>query len=169
MLLQIIDTPAVLNSLPAQGYTYLYTVTKQPDSFSAAALAVIQRWTWFGEISPHLFRLGTTYASVDRAAVAATPEPFHPSGNAVSLIRGPLPVVCDGSTTEVAVPVGIAITLEFGVPPPADGMALDVDGRWLPAERTVVINPGASSNGSLRLACAGGTEIALDAGYAQKP
>ena len=39
-------------------------------------------------------------------------------------------------------PVGIAITLEFGVPPPADGMALDVNGRWLPAESTVVIDPG---------------------------
>ena len=169
MLLQIIDTPAVLNSLPAQGYTYLYTVTKQPDSFSAAALAVIQRWTWFGEISPHLFRLGSTYASVDRAAVAATPEPFHPSGNAVSLIPGPLKVVCDGVTTEVAVPVGIAITLEFGAPPPTDGMALDVNGRWLPAERTVVINPGTSLSGSLRLACAGGPELALDAGYARQP
>jgi hypothetical protein len=78
-------------------------------------------------------------------------------------------VVCDGSTTEVTVPVGIAVTLEFGVPPPADDMALDVNGRWLPVERTVVINPGASSTGSLRLACAGGIGLDLDAAYAQQP
>jgi hypothetical protein len=169
MLLQIIDTPAVLNSLPGQGYTYLYTVTTQPGRFSGAALAVIQRWTWFGEISPHLFRLWSTYASVDHASVAATPQSFHPSGNGVSLIPGPLPVVCDGSTTEVAVPVGIAVTLEFGVPPPADDMALAVNGRWLPAERTVVINAGASTSGSLRLTCAGGIELDLDGAYAQQP
>jgi hypothetical protein len=48
-------------------------------------------------------------------------------------------------------------------------MAFAVNGRWLPAETTVVINPGASSSGSLRLTCAGGIELDLDAAYAQQP
>ena len=80
MLVQIIVTPRLLNGLPGQGYTYLYTLTPHPGHFSADALAVLQRWAWFGDISPHLFLLGTMYASVDRAAVAATPEPFPSVG-----------------------------------------------------------------------------------------
>src|ERR1700680_626704 len=169
MLLPIIDTPTVLNSLPGQGYTYLYTVAPQPGQFSAAALAVLQRWTWFGYVSPQLFRLGQTYASVDHASVAATPQSFFSTGDAVSLLPGPRTVLCNGSTTDVTVPSGITVTLRFTASSTAEGMTLAVNGRWLPAERTVVINADAFSSGSLRLTCAGGTELDLDGAYAQQP
>jgi 4-amino-4-deoxy-L-arabinose transferase-like glycosyltransferase len=169
MLLQIIDTPQVLNSLPRQGYTYLYTLTPSPGSFSAAALAVLQRWAWFGDISAHLFRLGPTYASVDKAYAAATAQTFQLSGGASALMAGSRRMLCNGSTTDVTVPSGLTVTLQFAAPSPAEGMSLAVNGRWLPAERTVVVNADASSSGSLRLTCAGGIELDLDGAYAQRP
>jgi 4-amino-4-deoxy-L-arabinose transferase-like glycosyltransferase len=169
MLVQIIVTPRLLNGLTGQGYTYLYTLTPHPGQFSPDALAVLQRWAWFGDISPHLFRLGATFATVESAYVAAAAQPFQLEGNAVSLITGSRTLTCDGSTTDVAVSSGATITLQFAAPLPAQAITLAVNGRWIPAERTVVVNPDASSSGSLHLACAGGTELDLAGVYAQQP
>ncbi len=71
MLAQIIVTPRLLNSLPGQGYAFLYSRTPRPDEFSADALAVLQRWAWFGVRSPHLFRLGPP----TRASTTQTSRP----------------------------------------------------------------------------------------------
>ena len=139
MLVQIIVTPRLLNSLPGQGYTYLYTRTTHPDAFSPDALAVLQRWAWFGAVGPHLFRLGASYLSVDNADVVAATHAFEPLGQLDSPISAPRTLVCDASGMTVAVPAGTAVTLEFGATTPGDSMSLAVDGRWLPAERTVVV------------------------------
>jgi hypothetical protein len=168
MLPQNIVTSRLLDSLPGQGYTYLYTVTPHPSRFSADAFAVLQRWAWFGDISPHLFRLGETYASVDNAYIAAASAAFQPVGLVASLIARPRVLACDAATIEVAVPAGATITLEFATPP-GDEMTIAVDGRWLPAERTVVVNPDAISSGSMQLACNGGTDLDLAGVYDVAP
>jgi hypothetical protein len=169
MLVQIIVTPRLLNSLPGQGYSYLYTRTIHSDAFSADALAVLQRWAWFGVVSPHLFRLGASYLSVDSADVAAATHVFEPPGHPDSLISAPRTLVCDASGMNVDVPAGTAITLEFATTTPGDDMSLAVDGRWLPAERTVVVDPIISSRGMLDLGCAGGTDLDLLGAFADQP
>jgi 4-amino-4-deoxy-L-arabinose transferase-like glycosyltransferase len=167
MLLPVNATPMLLNSLPGQGYTYLYTLTPHPGHFSSIALAVFRRWTWFGDVSPHLFRLGTTYSSVASTYVAAESGSFRPTAG-TSLLTAPRALACDAST-ELGVSIGDVITLEFAAVSPADAMTIAVNGRWLPAERTVVVNPDGSSDGALRLSCAGGTDLQLTAVYAQEP
>ena len=169
MLTPAIVTPKLLDSLPGQGYTFLYTTMLHAPQFSDVALAVMQRWAWIGAISPHLFRLGGTYVSVDEADVAAATHLFEPLGHPDSLIGAPRTLFCDASGVEVGVPTGTAITLEFAAATPGDALALAVDGRWLPAERTVVVNPIMSSSGVLDLGCAGGTELELVAAFAMQP
>jgi len=168
MLVQIIVTPKLLNALPGQGYTYLYTVTPHPGHFSADALAVLQRWTWFGDVSAHLFRVGATYLSVDTTYVAAAAETAQPSGDS-SLITGTRTLVCDGSTSDITVPPRSTITMELGDSSPPHGMTLAVNGHWIPAERTVVVNSDATSTGSVQLACTGGADLDLTGVYAQQP
>jgi 4-amino-4-deoxy-L-arabinose transferase-like glycosyltransferase len=169
MLVQIIVTPRLLNALPGQGYTYLYTVTPRPGEFSADAIAVLQRWAWFGDVSPHLFRLATTYAGVESAYLAATAQPLAPAGAAVSLISGPRTLLCDGPATDVTVPAGAPVMLQFGALPAAGGITLTINGRWIPAEATVVVSARASASGSLQLACAGGTQLVLTGASQRQP
>lgn len=169
MLVQIIVTPRLLNSLPGQGYTYLYTRTIHPGAFSADALAVLQRWAWFGVVSPHLFRLGAGYLSVDNAEVAGATHVFEPSGHPDSLIGAPRTLVCHAADMDVDVPAETAVTLEFAATAPGDGMSLAVDGHWLPAERTVVVAAMMSSRGMLDLGCAGGTDLDLVGAFADQP
>jgi hypothetical protein len=169
MLVQIIVTPRLLNSLPEQGYAYLYTRTIHAHVFSADALAVLRRWDWFGVVSPHLFRLGIGYLSVDNADIAAATHVFQPSGHPDSLIGTARTLVCDASGMDVDVPSGTAITLEFAATTPGEDMSLAVDGHWLPAERTVVVNPVLSSSGVLDLGCAGGADLDLVGAYADPP
>ncbi len=169
MLVQIIVTPRLLNSLPGQGYSYLYTRTPHLHVFSPDALAVLQRWAWFGAVSPHLFRLGSSYVNVDSADIAATANVFEPPGHPDSLIGATRTLVCDASGMDVNVPAGTAITLEFAATTPGDDMSLAVDGRWLPAERTVVVDPMMTSNGVLDLGCAGGSELDLVGAFADRP
>jgi hypothetical protein len=155
-----IVTPSLLNALPGQGYTYLYTAP-QVARFSSIARDVLERWNWFGEVSQHLFRLGSAYTSVDSAAIAATAAPFQPSVGSVSLIRAPMLMSCNGLTTDVAVAVGNTITLQFATPSPAADDSLAINGQWIPSESTVVVEPGDDPGGSLRLACEGGSTLDL--------
>jgi len=169
MLVQIIVTRKLLDSLPGQGYTYLYTATPHPGHFSADALAVLQRWSWFGDVSPHVFHLGATYTSVDTAYIAAATQSIQPVVDTSSLIGEPRTIGCDGPATDVAVSTGDPIILEFAQLSATGGTTLAVNGRWLPAERTVIVNPDATSSGTLRLACAGGADLDLAGVYAQRP
>jgi hypothetical protein len=146
--------------LPGQGYTYLYTAP-QGVRFSSIALDVLKRWGWFGEVSQHLFRLGSSYASVDSAGIAGTATAFQPAAGSVSLIPAPKLMSCDGLTTDIAVAVGSTITLQFATPSPLADDSLAINGQWIPAESTVVVESGDDPEGSLRLACEGGTALDL--------
>jgi hypothetical protein len=70
---------------------------------------------------------------------------------------------------DVTVASGATTTLEFTEPSPTGGLTLGVNGRWLPAERTVVVNPDATSTDSLHLVFAGGSELDLTGVYAWAP
>ena len=167
MLDPIIVTNRLLNALPGQGYTYLYTAP-QGVRFSAIALDVLERWEWFGEVSQHVFRLGSAYTSVDSAGIAGTATAFQPAAGSVSLIPAPKLMSCDGLTTDIAVAVGSTVTLQFATPPAAAGDSLAINGQWIPAESTVVVGSRDDPQGSLRLACEGGTALDL-AGVYERP
>ncbi len=164
MLLPIIITNRLLNGLPEQGYEYLYTAP-QNVRFSTTAREVLERWEWFGEVSPHLFRLGSSYTSVDTAGIAATSVPYQPAAGAVSAIAAPEPMNCDGVTTDVAVAVGDTITLQFASTSLAADDSLAINGQWIPAESTVVVAPADDAAGSLRLSCEGATALDLTGVY----
>ena len=164
MLDQVIVTTRLLNALPGQGYTYLYTAP-QVVRFSTIARDVLERWEWFGEVSQHLFRLGSSYASVDSAGIAATATPFQPTGGSVSLIRAPELVNCDGLTTDIPVASGSTITLQFATNSLATDDSLAINGQWIPAENTVVVKTGGAPDGQMRLACEGGTALQLTGVY----
>jgi hypothetical protein len=91
--------------------------------------------------------------------------PGHPN----SLLAAPRTLLCDAGGMEVDVPAGTFITLEFASPAPGDARTFAVDGRWLPAERTVVVNPLMSASGALDLGCAGGTGLDLIGAFAAQP
>lgn len=164
MLDRVIVTTRLLNALPGQGYTYLYTAP-QGVRFSPIALDVLARWEWFGEVSQHLFHLGSSYASVDSAGIAATSTSFQPVPGSVSLIPAPMLMNCYGLTTDITVAAGSTITLQFAKVSPAADDSLAVNGQWIPAESTVVVKPGDDPDGSLRLACEGGTALDLSGVY----
>ncbi|MGA8417724.1 MAG: glycosyltransferase family 39 protein [Candidatus Dormiibacterota bacterium] len=164
MLLPIIVTTRLLDALPAQGYTYLYTAP-QNVRFSSTARAVLERWAWFGEVSQDLFHLGSSYASVDSAGIAATATPFEPAAGSVSLIPAPKMMSCDGVTTDIAVAIGSTVTMQFATPAAAAHDSLAINGQWIPAASTVVVASGDDRAGSLRLACEGGTALDLDGVY----
>jgi hypothetical protein len=164
MLLPTIITNRLLNGLPEQGYEYLYTAP-QNVRFSTTAREVLERWEWFGEVSPHLFRLGSSYTSVDTAGIAATSAPYQPAAGAVSAIAAPETMSCDGLTTDVAVAVGDTITLQFASTLLAADDSLAVNGQWIPAESTVVVAPADDAAGSLRLSCEGATTLDLTGVY----
>jgi len=164
MLLPIIVTNRLLNGLPEQGYKYLYTAP-QNVRFSSTAREVLARWAWFGEVSPNLFRLGSSYASVDTAAIAATSAPYQPAAGAASAIPAPETVSCDGLTIDVTVAVGNTITLQFAPISLAADDSLAVNGQWIPAESTVVVGSADDGAGSLRLSCEGATALDLTGVY----
>jgi Dolichyl-phosphate-mannose-protein mannosyltransferase len=164
MLLPIIVTTRLLDALPTQGYTYLYSAP-QSVRFSSTAREVLERWEWFGEVSQDLFHLGSSYASVDSAGIAATATPFQPAAGSVSLIPAPKVMSCDGLTTNIAVAVGSTVTLQFATTPLAADDSLAINGQWIPAESTVVVESGDDPEGSLRLACEGGTALDLAGVY----
>jgi hypothetical protein len=163
MLDPAIITARLLNSLRGQGYTYLYTAP-QGVQFSPTALEVLQRWAWFGEVSQHLFRLGSSYTSVESAGIAATATAFQPAGS-VSLIPAPKVMSCDGSTTDITVADGSTITLQFATPSPSANENLAINGQWIPAESTVVVGSQDDPEGVLRLACNGGSALDLNGVY----
>jgi hypothetical protein len=154
----------LLNALPGQGYTYLYTAP-QDVRFSAIAREVLERWEWFGEVDPHIFRLGATYASVNSAEIAATAIPFEPPAGSISLIAAPKLMSCDGLTTDIAAAVGDVITLDFAPVSPAADDSLAINGQWIPADSTVVVESEDDPAGSLRLACEGDTALDLAGVY----
>ena len=164
MLLPIIVTTRILDALPAQGYTYLYTAP-QNVRFSSTARAVLERWEWFGEVSPNLFHLGSSYASVASAGIAATATPFEPAAGSASLMAAPKVMSCDGLTTDIATSAGSPVTLQFATPSLAADDSLDINGQWIPAESTVVVEPGDNPDGSLRLSCEGTTALELAGVY----
>ena len=164
MLVPQNETNRLLNALPGQGYTYLYTAP-QSVRFSTIALDVLERWEWFGEMSQHLFRLGSSYASVGVAGIAATATPFQPAAGAQSLLRAPRLMSCNGSTTEIAVAAGSALTLQFGAMPLAADDSLAINGQWIPAESTVVVESTGAPGGVLRIACDGGAALDLTGVY----
>jgi len=154
----------LLNALPGQGYTYLYTAP-QDVRFSAIAREVLERWEWFGEVDPHIFRLGATYATVNSAEIAATAIPFEPPAGSISLIAAPKLMSCDGLTTDIAAAVGDVITLDFAPVSPAADDSLAINGQWIPADSTVVVESEDDPAGSLRLACEGDTALDLAGVY----
>jgi hypothetical protein len=164
MLLPIIVTTRLLDALPAQGYTYLYTAP-QNVRFSSTAREVLERWEWFGEVSQNLFHLGSSYASVASAGIAATATPFEPAAGSASLMAAPKVMSCDGLTTDIATAAGSTVTLQFATPSPAADDSLDINGQWIPAESTVVVEPGDDPDGSLRLSCEGATALELAGVY----
>ena len=168
MLNPNIATSSLLNALPGQGYTYLYTAP-QHVRFSPIALEVLQRWAWFGEVSPHLFRLGSSYTSVGTAGIAATSTPFQPPAGNPSLLSTPTVLECDGAMTTIASTVGSTVTLEFATLPPGTGDGLAVNGHWIPAESTVVVAPEDDRAGSLQVACEGNTPLDLSGVYVGEP
>jgi hypothetical protein len=167
MLLRTIVTTRLLDALPAQGYTYLYTAP-QNVRFSYIAREVLERWEWFGEVSQDLFHLGSSYASVDSAGIAATATSFQPAAGSVSLIPAAKVMSCDGLTTDIAVAVGSTVTLQFATIPLAADDSLAINGRWIPAESTVVVESGDDPEGLLRLACEGGTALDLAGVYVRR-
>jgi hypothetical protein len=163
MLDPVIVTARLLNSLPGEGYTYLYTAP-QGVLFSPIALDVLQRWAWFGEVSQHLFRLGSSYTSVESAGIAATATAFQPAGS-VPLIPAPKAMSCDGSTTDITVADGSTITLQFATPSPSANDNLAINGQWIPAESTVVVGPQDDPDGVLQLKCNGTSALDLNGVY----
>lgn len=168
MLLPVIVTDRLLNALPGQGYTYLYTAPRGVR-FTSIALSVLERWTWFGEVSQHLFHLGSSYAGVDGAGIAGTATPFQPPAGSRSLIPAPLSMSCNGLTTDITTAVGNTITLQFATPSSAAHDSLAIGGQWIPAESTVVVDSQKDQDGSLRLACEGGGTLDLVGVYAGSP
>jgi hypothetical protein len=164
MLLPVIITSRLLNALPEQGYTYLYTAP-QNVHFSAIARDVLERWAWFGEVSPHLFHLGATYTSVEGAAIAGTPAPYAPPPGSTSVIGAQELMGCGGPSTDVPVAAGSTVTLQFATTTLDADASLSVNGHWFPAVSTVVVGSTDDSEGSLRLACQGASTLDLTGVY----
>lgn len=164
-----IITPQLLDSLPEQGYRYLFTVTSQPSVFSNTAHQVLKRWAWFGEVSPQLFHVGQTYSSVSGADVAASDAPVAPPSGSATLLPAPTRVVCGGARTTVELAPGTTVTLVLSLNASDSDLSLNVDGTWIPAERTIVVKPQMDASGSLDLSCAGGTDLVVTQAYALSP
>jgi hypothetical protein len=164
-----IVTPQLLDSLPGQGYRYLFTVTSQPSVFSNTAHQVLKRWAWFGEVSPQLFHLGQTYSSVSSADVAASDAPVAPPSGSAALLPAPTKVACGGAGTTVELAPGTTVTLVLSLNASDSDLSLDVNGAWIPAERTIVVKPQMDVGGSLDLSCAGGTDLVVTQAYALSP
>jgi hypothetical protein len=169
MLPQPIVTRQLLDSLPSQGYRYLFTVTPQPGAFRDYSREVLNRWTWFDEVSPQLFRLGSSYASVSGGALAASSVPLAPTESSVSLLTAPKALPCGGLVTYLDVPPGAPVTLEFAATASVHGMSLEVNGHWIPAEPTVVVAPREGDVGLISLSCRGGIEVVLSNAFASHP
>ena len=120
-------------------------------------------------MSPHLFRLGSSYTSVGTAGIAATSTPFQPPAGNPSLLSTPTVLECDGAMTTIASTVGSTVTLEFATLPPGTGDGLAVNGHWIPAESTVVVAPEDDRAGSLQVACEGNTPLDLSGVYVGEP
>jgi len=72
---------------------------------------------------------------------------------------------CDGLTTDIAAAVGDVITLDFAPVSPAADDSLAINGQWIPADSTVVVESEDDPAGSLRLACEGDTALDLAGVY----
>jgi hypothetical protein len=64
-------------------------------------------------------------------------------------------------STDIPVATGSTITLEFASTTAGADDSLAINGRWIPAESTVVVASNDHPAGSLPLACEGGTALDL--------
>jgi hypothetical protein len=169
MLPTEIITPQLLDSLPEQGYAYLFTATARDGAFSSTARAVLARWPWFGYVSAHLLHLGSSYRGVSASAVAVGATSFDAPAGTPSLLPAPVPIECGQPPEVLTLAPGGPITLTLSGVSPTSAIRVGPSGDWIPAEATVVVGPQLVTGGTLTLACTGTASLVVTHAYASAP
>ncbi|HEX4578582.1 MAG TPA: glycosyltransferase family 39 protein [Candidatus Dormibacteraeota bacterium] len=168
--------PALLDSLPAQGYRYLFSPWGTHDSISPVARQVIAGWEWFGRSSQHVFVLGNAYKDVGTPVAASRDLAAPPAGATALSSAGPRTIPCNGSSASISVPAAMSGWLQFApttydpatvwINPNVPIPSVEVDGNWIPAARTVVVRSlPAGTPHTVTLSCSGTDSLTLEAAY----
>jgi len=123
-------TPAVVASLPGQGFHYLFSMAPETTPIEA-----MNQWRWIGVRGPRTYEMGAAQSDVARASVQAVTDlaalgPASPAGP-------PVVLPCDG--TKVSIPrLAVGTTRILLDSPAAYGVRLFVSDDlaplpWVPA------------------------------------